>query len=385
MKTLNFMPDLSEIIRGQIAAGSGRISFEQFMDMALYYPDHGYYVSMPRIPGRRGDFFTNVSVGALYGELMARQMAQIWEIMGRPQQFAIVEQGAMDGQLAADVMGWAKKSRPDFFEAIDYRIVEPFWDNRLRQTAKLESTGFTSRTHWVGDWSECEENSISGVVFSNELLDSFPVRRIAYRAGQWMESFVTWSENVGDIGAGRFVFIEESIIDAALKERIARLPLPPLEGYTTEINMRAGAWVHTVASRLRRGVVLTVDYGFPRELYYAPERSEGTLQCYRAHQSGNDPLAQPGEQDITAHVDFTTLIEAGERCGWRTLAFTDQHHFIAGLIANNEATGRSYSPSELRQLKTLLHPEMLGTRFRVLAQARGLDADVRLDGMRLVG
>lgn len=339
----------------------GSIPFERFMERALYHPDFGYYAATESIPtGRRGDFFTNVSVGALFGEFIGWRLLQQWEAMGRPEQFTIAEQGAMDAQLAVDLLRWARSTQPDFFAAIDSLIVEPFAANRERQQSKLAEAGLNLKARWVADWSELGEKSISGAVFTNELIDSFPVRRIVRRGGQWHESFVTW-------GDGRFVFIDVPV-EELFRIEIERRLIPEVEGYTAEINLHAADWMRSVAWRLQSGIVLTVDYGFPRATLYAPERPQGTLQCYRAHQCNDDPLQAVGQQDITTHIDFTTLMETGKLCGLHTAQFLDQHHFMMERIAQAEAAGRKYSPKEIRQLQTLIHPEMLGTRFQYLIQ-----------------
>lgn len=349
-------------IRNEISRCSEKIFFERFMELALYHPVHGYYAAASTVPtGRAGDFFTNVSVGALYGEMIGRRLWKTWvEELARADKFTLVEQGAMDAQFAVDLLTWARTAKPDFFAAIEYGLVEPFAPNRERQRAKLAAAGLEAKVRWVSDWSEWPEKSITGAVFSNELIDSFPVRQVVHRDGQWHERFVTWSED-------RFVFGEDPA-SSALTAEIARLEIPPLEGYLAEINLRAADWMRAVASRLQRGVVLTVDYGFPRELLYAPERAQGTLQGYRAHQRSDGPLVAVGQQDLTTHIDFTTLIETGEACGLQTVQFVDQHHFLMERVAEAEAERRSYTPKEIRQLQTLLHPEMLGTRFRYLMQ-----------------
>ncbi len=363
-------PELIALIRREMDLHGGRIPFERFMELALYHPGHGYYAAASTLPtGRQGDFFTNVSVGALYGEFIGRKMVQIWESLGKPERFTLAEQGAMDGQFAFDLLSWAQVSRADFFAAMDYLLVDPFEANRQRQQEKLGGFG-AERVRWIGDWAELESNSIVGAIFSNELIDSFPVHRIVRRNGSWMESFVEWQGDESDVGSGRFAFVDSLIASEALKNEIARLPLPDVEGYVTEVNLRAREWMRMVASRLQRGILFTVDYGFPSELYYRRERNEGTLQCYRAHRSHNDPLRSAGVQDISAHVDFTALMETGEASGLRTVQFIDQHHFLVEMITAGEATGRQYSPKEIRMLKTLLHPEMLGSRFQYLIQER---------------
>lgn len=356
--------ELIAAIRQEIDATGGAIPFARFMTLALYHPQWGYYsdaeaTSIPTGTKPGADFFTNVSVGPLFGELIGRRLLQAWEEMEKPAPFAVTEAGAMDGQLAVDVLLWAQKERPDFFAVTHYTFCEPIERNKTWQQKKIAEAGLTAKARWV---STLEGATISALI-SNELFDSFAVHRIVFRHGTWLESHVTWEED-------QFVFVDKPISSSELAEEIKRRSIPEVEGYTTEINLAAARWLEVVISTMKRGIILTVDYGFPREIYYAPERPQGTLQAYRAHQRNEDLLAAVGQQDITAHVDFTTLIEAGEANGLRTVEFIDQYHFVLAMMARAEAVGRVYTPQEIRAIKTLMHPEMLGTRFQYLVQEK---------------
>jgi SAM-dependent MidA family methyltransferase len=336
-----------------VVEARGGVSFRDFMDLALYDPDHGYYGAGRAQLGRQGDFFTNVSVGAVFGQLMARQFAEMWERLGRPGGFAIVEQGANDGTFAADVLGWCRGEAGDFFEALRYEIVEGLEVLQGRQKERLRD--FRAKVAWRAGVEELPR--FTGVHFSNELVDAFPVHRVRYRDREWRELWVSpelaWEERSAP----------EELLDAVRD-------VPRIEGYTTEVNLEATRWARAVASTVERGWVVTIDYGFPRERYYAPERREGTLECYAGHAKGLDPLAKPGFRDLTAHVEFTSLARGFLEAGMELAGFTDQHHFLTGLAAQAFA-GRAPTAQEARGMKTLLHPEMLGRVFQVLATERG--------------
>ena len=347
-----------------LVAGRGGMSFRDYMEVALYHPDLGYYGAGRAALGRKGDFFTNVSVGPVFGRLMGTQFREMWERLGRPEGFTIVEQGANDGTFAADVLWWCGEEAPDFYGAMRYGIVEGIEVLRERQIEKL--AGFPGKIEW---WNKVlEVPAVAGIHFSNELIDAFPVHLLRFTDGEWRELWVT-----GEMG-WREELVREAGLLAALEG------VPRIEGYTTEVNLDARGWAREVAERIERGWVLTIDYGFPRERYYAPERVRGTLECYAEHVKGLDPLARAGFCDLTAHVEFTSLARAFEENGMGLAGYTDQHHFLTGLLAG--AFGdRPPTAKEARELKTLLHPEMLGTSFQVLAVGKGVP-DGKLSGFQ---
>ena len=347
---------LTDLIRQKIGR-DGPVSFAWFMERALYHPDHGYYSSGRCEIGRRGDYFTNISVGPLFGRLLAEQFAEMWESLGQPADFAIVEQGAHHGDFARDVLATAQDKMPEFFSALRYCIVEPFPILRQRQVDALR--GFGGKVAWEKSLADVEP--FCGVHFSNELLDSMPVHLVERpaAASTWLERYVAAS------GDG-FAFVLKPIGNEELLAKIPRdLPAP----YETEVNLAALSWVETVAAKLIRGFVLAVDYGYPRDRFYAAERTRGTLQSYAGHQRAPSPLQGVGHTDITAHVDWTSLAERAERSGLKLSGFTDQHHFLTGLISR-----RPPEETERRALQTLLHPELLGTRFQFLALGKDAPA-----------
>jgi SAM-dependent MidA family methyltransferase len=370
------MTSLEEIIRAEIRA-NGPMRFDRFMEMALYHPGSGYYAKLggPSPIGKSGDFFTSVSVGPLFGGLLARQFLQMWQLLGNPAPFWIIEQGAHDGQLACDILEWCRAETPEFFHAIRYAIVQSAGAASILQKCAPEPD-LISRMTWFENLESLAAEMPVGVFFSNELVDAFPVRSIMYCSGRWMEQYV-------DIKAESLCWIDRPIRDAELNQAIEALPLPDAEGYTTEINLRARGWMGEVARALKRGYVLTIDYGYPASVYYASFRTNGSLTAFVRHHSIDAVLAEPGMRDITAHVDFTALAQAGEKAELTTLGFLDQQRFLMG-VAHDELSGvagpRLKIQESLTAWNTLTHPDHLGANFFALLQAK--DAPVNLVGLR---
>ncbi|OGO50545.1 MAG: hypothetical protein A2148_02550 [Chloroflexi bacterium RBG_16_68_14] len=359
---------LVELLRRRIEA-EGAITFHDFMETVLYHPQQGYYATRQPM-GREGDYLTSPEVHPIFGALVAKQLLQLWELMGRPQPFDLVEQGAGTGLLARDILRWASKREPEFCQAIRYRIVEISPALRRRQEETLSTAD--GEVEWLEELPE----AIQGCLLSNELIDSFPVHRIVHRDRRLLEIYVSYRD-------GRF----EELLGLTSTERIAEyfadLGLWPGEGCVAEVNLRAIDWMAEVV-RLRRGFVLTFDYGYPAEELYAPWRRDGTLLCFYRHNPSHDPYARIGKQDMTAHVDFTTLMRVGRAHGLEVAGFTTQARFLAnlGIGAGVDAVARD-SPGALeeyyarrRAVQELIDPAGLG-RIRVLAQRKGvLPADL---------
>ena len=339
-----------------------------------YHPEHGYYSRSPAI-GSEGDFYTSVSVGALFGQLLARQARQMARLLDEPE-FWIVEQGAHDGQMAFDLLGDLSLREPEFFRTVRYAIVDPSPGRRAAQQRKLARFG--AQVRWLESLADWRGDAPCGLFLSNELIDAFPVRVIERNAAEWRERCVTID------GQGVLDWCLLPIADAALRDAMRDLPLPEVEGFRTEICLASREWMRGVAGFLRRGYVVTIDYGYPASLYYAPFRPDGTLTCFHKHRSDDEVLRGPGEQDLTAHVDFTALARSGEAAGLTTLAFIDQQRFFMG-VAHDELSGAAAfsgrpAGAQSRAWQILTHPEHMGTRFHVLVQ--GKDAPRGLDGLR---
>ena len=374
-------PALIELIRESIRA-RGPVSFAWFMEQALYHPEHGYYSSGRCAIGRAGDYFTSVSVGPLFGELLAAQFVEMWEALGRPADFTIVEQGAHQGEFAADMLSAVRTKAPGFFSALRYRIIEPFPVLRERQGKALSP--FETKVEWRDSLQSIEP--FAGVHFSNELFDALPAHLICSRGpavrvtAELRET--SWDERLVDLQNDEFIFVERPIRSPMLRARLPRLPSRPA-GYTTEVNLAALGLIETISRRLERGFVLAVDYGYPREEYYGALRREGTLRCRSQHRVVSSPFEEIGHADIATHVEWTSVAERAVNCGLTLAGFADQHHFITGLMASALRNELSHAePRTRRALQTLLHPELLGTSFQFLALSKGSGIRTPLSGFR---
>jgi SAM-dependent MidA family methyltransferase len=356
------MNALTVILAARIGE-AGPLSLAEFMAAALYHPEHGYYASGRAAIGRGGDYFTNISVGPLFGRLLMRQFAEMWERLGRPAVFTIVEQGAHAGDFAHDVLEGARELEPAFFEAVRYVIVEPLPGPAAKQRTRLER--FAEKLAWVE--SPAALLPFEGVHFSNELIDAFPVHRVHLVDSEWREHRVDFQD-------GRFVWCDAPLAGEALRAHAAALPSDLPDGYTTEVNLLAAPWISKVAARLQRGWVLVIDYGYPRAEYYRPERTGGTLSAYVNHRRVDDPLSSPGEIDLTAHVDFSALADAARAAGLRVAGLTDQHHFMVGLARlhfRDAAEMTAALEKEHRAFKTLMHPNLMGSAFKAICFSNG--------------
>ncbi len=378
------MKTLAEVIRGEILGRNGVLPFDRFMELALYCPNLGYYETKKDSVGRRGDFFTSVSVGSLFGELLAFQFAE-WLDPLPGDGLAIVEAGAHNGQLARDVLAWLQSSRPDLFDRIEYRILEPSLSRRQWQqetlkhfAAKIQwfaafpsSTGKPSNHSTIEPPNDLTMSPINGIIFSNELLDAFPVRRFGWDAAkkEWFE----WGVRVK---GAQFAWAEMATAVGELPSLVRNAPTPLLEvlpdEFAVETSPAAVEWWQCAARSLQRGKLMTADYGLTTDEFFLPSRKNGTLRAFFRHHFAADPLASPGEQDLTAHVNFSEIQQAGEEAGLITEAFSTQAKFLTGILERTVSGGKfsEWNSSRGRQFQTLTHPEHLGRAFRVLVQAR---------------
>jgi SAM-dependent MidA family methyltransferase len=357
---------LARFIRDTIRE-RGPVTFRWFMEQALYHPDHGFYSSGRCAIGRQGDYFTNVSVGSLFGRLMAAQFIEIWESLGQPNEFTIVEQGAHDGTFASDALAFAQVNQPEFFETLRYRIIEPFPNLQVRQEAKLQAV--REKIEWQKSLEQSKP--FTGIHFSNELIDALPVHLIAGSKGAWQEKYVTSTDE-------HFEFIGGPLSTSELRKQTKKCP-PPNSNYETEVNLAALDWIELLSAKLERGFVLAVDYGYSRGEFFAPERTSGTLRSFANQRAVSSPLLNVGQTDITTHVNWTSLIERAEECGLRFAGFTDQHHFITALAT---ALPNELEARDRRGLQTLLHPELLGRTFQFLVFAKNLAKPSQLTGFK---
>lgn len=376
---MDFNPALYAVIAEHIAnTPQKQISFAEYMDLALYHPKYGYYSSKAvKIGFKDGDFFTSPSLGSDFGELLAEQFWQMWNILERPVPFSLVEMGAGQGILASHILSYLHLHYPDFLAALEYLIVEKSPGLKQEQQQRLQD--FSVR--WC-NLADIPANSITGCFFSNELVDALPVHQIILAAGEVREVYVTTRGDKGDEGE-LFVEVTGEVSTPRLKAYFDLVGVDLAtqiyaDGYRSEINLAALDWLSIVANRLQRGYVLTIDYGYPAHRYYNPMRSQGTLQCYYQHRYHNNPYINLGQQDITAHVDFTALEKWGEQCGLNNLGFIQQGLFLMALGLGDRIAAISQAKLPLTQLlqrraalHQLIDPTELGG-FGVLIQSKGL-------------
>ncbi|NDJ20198.1 class I SAM-dependent methyltransferase [Nostoc sp. B(2019)] len=362
-----------------------RITFAEFMDMALYHPQHGYYCSdAVKIGFQGGDFFTSPNLGADFGELLAEQFFQMWKILEQPVPFSLVEMGAGQGVLALHILKHYQLHYPDFLTALEYVIVEKSPALRQEQQQRLQE--FPVR------WCNLEDispNSITGCFFSNELVDALPVHQFSLETGELREIYVTTQADKGDeevFSSPTMPSFVEVIGEPSTPQLAEYLDFVGInyaqsiypDGYRSEINLAALDWLSIVADRLQRGYVLTIDYGYPASRYYNPRRSQGTLQCYYHHRFHDNSYIHIGRQDITSHVDFTALESWGERCGLDKVGFTQQALFLMALGLGDRIAAISYQNQPLSKLlrrRDALHQLLDSTGlggFGVLVQSKGL-------------
>ena len=371
---------------------NGAIPFVRFMELALYCPETGYYETKKNTVGRCGDFITSVSAGEIFGQLLAFQFGGWLENLSqfkiKNEKLKIIEAGAHDGKLAADILHWLKKFRPELFSEIEYCLLEP---SSRRQSWQQETLKEFSNVRWFSNLSavavadlksDISNFKLNGIIFGNELLDAFPVRRLG-----WDATGKKWFEWGVSLAGEKFIWArladslapsdgERAGVRGALPSAILHLPSSLLEvlpdGYTIETSPAAENWWRAAAKFLAHGKLLTIDYGFTAEEQFSPSRTRGTLRAYHRHRVSDDLLANVGEQDLTAHVNFSAIQKVGEEAGLTTETFCTQPQFLTRILAaavkQNEFA--QLDAKQVRQFQTLTHPEHLGRAFRVLVQAR---------------
>jgi SAM-dependent MidA family methyltransferase len=314
-----------------------------------------------------------VSVGDLFGEILADQFVELFDLLGTVHDFKLVEQGAENAQLAKDVLK-ALASEPKS-AGWEYWIVEPSAKKTTQQNTHLGTAPIP--VHWIPDLQS--PSSVSGIVFCNELLDALPCHLVEHDGEKWCEIRVQEK-------GGIFHFVRTPIQDKRLADHVADLPKPSTTPYRTEVNLAVLDWMRTATRALTRGFILVIDYGFPWAEFYSPARIEGTLTGYYRHQRQKDVLQRPGEIDITAHINFSALTQAALSAGCILLGFTDQHHFMVGAaeqrlleieLLANQGSLLEDQQRFLRKYKSLMHPHTMGLAYKYLLLGKGVSpADV---------
>ncbi len=339
------------------------------MELALYHPDYGYY-ARGNVPGKAGDFITSPCVHRVFGATLGLQVLEAFELLKKPKDFVIVEAGAGAGYLALDILNYLAFKGFDF----PYYIVEPFPALRALQEETLKD--YLKNISWFQDFSELPP--FEGIFLCNELFDALPVHLVEKREG---ELFEIWLEFRGGEVTEKLEKLTEPEI---LKIIYPYVPSWP-EGYRTEVSLRAEEIYRALSQKMKRGLLVIIDYGYPRGDYYHPERKKGTLLCYFRHRACENPYFKPGHIDITAHVDFTLLRELGEKYGFLNLGFTQQGPYLASLGIDRvflEISEGNFRDREA--LKLLVFPEGFGQSHWVLVQGRflGFTKIPQLSGFR---
>ena len=368
---------LREIIETEIRQ-KGPIPFSRYMELCLYHPEHGYYSRNAGQFGKAGDFYTSSDVHAVFGRLLARQFEQMWRALDSPARLEIVELGPGRGLFARDVLDWSKKKFPEFFAAVYYVLIEssPALREALRERLKEQIAAGKASVVESMEAGDVASN-VSTIVFANEFFDALPVDVVDHRGelrvgaadGRFVEDFVSPAPDLLD-------FLDRYSVRPEAHERVEAAPA-------------ALGWMERVAASIPRGFAVIIDYGYTQGEQKAG-RHRGTVMSYRQHTASDDPYAAPGEQDITAHVNFTALRAAGEASGLEALGLVTQAQFLMGIGEENQfadAFEDCRLPQEQTkvalQLKHLVTPAGMGETFHVLVMSRGVAREkaARLSGL----
>jgi SAM-dependent MidA family methyltransferase len=377
---------LEALLVARITA-SGPILFSEYMEACLYDPDHGYYEA-----GRKdfngandnngnADYYTSAHMGGVYGRLLARQFEEMWRRAGQPERFTLVESGAGNGRLAACILDFAEARMPKFYAALEY-ITGERSARRREEIQQILLRHIAAGRTTVS--AQMPERIPQGCLFSNELVDAFPIRRVIRKSGKLLEIRVGYAE-----GALCDTF---SAAPAHLGAYFEEQGIELCEGQEAEVNLEACAWIEAVGHALERGFVVTVDYGHEAKELYNERHMRGTLLTFSRHRAGENYYDVPGQQDLTAHVNFTALEKHGERSGLERTGLAWQGEFLMALA--REENFQSVMPEDenavgrlkaLLQFKALIHPEGMGESFRVLIQHKGFSGTPKLTGLLKLG
>ena len=348
----------------------GRITFAEFMELALFWPKGGYY-TVPDNVGPKGDFYTAPSAHPSFGALICVQALQMWRLLECPATFWLVEMGGGAGILCHDVVEYSAHLPQEFRDSLRYlcldRVPSPGVEDQLPGAARSRVDRLAAQGVPL--------HGIEGCFLSNELVDSFPVHRVMVKEGVLKEIYLTLED-------GKLVEVLDSASTSALEERLDSLNVSLPEGFSAEINLAMCPWLAEVSSALERGFHLTIDYGRPATELYSQRRRRGTLTCFYRHTQTDSPYLRIGSQDITAQVDFTSFIEEGRGCGLEPLGFSTQRQFLQNLglpqfMRRLMATGLKQREIEANRLGMLdiVRPGGMG-EFKVLAQGKGVGSPV---------
>lgn len=374
----------------------GPITVAEFMSLALYHPEHGYYSGAAHRTGRAGDFFTSVDLGPLFGRLLARQFAEMWQVLEAPggeipieggrageSGIDLVEAAAANGQLARDVLGAATEESPAFYAATRLHLVDasPAAREAQRETLGPHAARLVSSSARLPD-------EVHGVIYANELLDALPVHAVVQTPVGLAERYVSLDDRHG---TPRFIEQAGPLSNEAIGRHLASLGVALTPGARAEVNLSALAWLTRACSALHRGFLVLIDYGHPADQLYAESHAAGTLTSFVQHVSpadgpaDNTPawLQDPGSRDITSHVDLTSVQRVAEALGCETLGVLDQTYFLLALAGAEQPGGPALpnDPRSLRAFKTLVMPGGLGSTMKVMVFGRNVGRPL-LSGLR---
>lgn len=353
-----------------------KITFADYMNLCLYDPEWGYYNSENIVIGEGGDFFTSASLSSDFGELLAVQIEELWRVLGKPKPFHLVEAGAGEGLLAVNIIQYLSNYYPDFFSCLEYIIIEKSLVLKDKQKQNIkENLGDFQQIKW-SEWHEIENNSLLGCVFSNELIDAFPVHLIEFHEGVLKEVYLFNKDNV-------LAEVLGDLSTTEIKDYLEKLKINFNSNfysnhYRTEVNLNGIYWLKTVANKLKQGYLLTIDYGYNAEKYYHPQRFKGTLKCYYQHRHHDNPYLNIGCQDITSHVNFTALEVYGDLYNLSKIGYIPQALFLMNLGLGDRISSLSSGKIGIgeiierrNKLHNLINPQGLGN-FGVLLQGKNL-------------
>jgi SAM-dependent MidA family methyltransferase len=366
---------LYRIIADEIRA-QGPLPFTRFMEICLYHPNYGYYSSGRAGRGREGDYYTSPTVHPVFGALLGKQLAQMWRLLGEGA-FEMVEVGGGEGYLCLDILDYLQRHEPQLYDLLRYRMVEisPVYIEKQKGLLSAHRTKVT----W-DSIADVDAMKVEGCFLSNELVDAFPVHRVVVEKGELKEIYV-------DLDKGQFVEVQSDPSTPELEAYFQRLGITLTEGQGAEVNLEALRWIEGVAKGLKRGFAITIDYGYQAQELFSSHRKDGTFMCYRGHRALSDPYSHLGLQDMTSHVNFTSLIIWGEGCGLGLTGVVPQYRFLLALGILKEAArmdegqGSWEAMNERLTLKNLILPGGMGETFKVLIQHKGIE-NPQLDGLR---
>jgi len=352
-----------------------RISFYEFMNMALYFPELGYYTKDRRKIGKSADFYTSSSVGPIFGRTIAKHFLSLFKYIDTDN-LSILEMGGGDGRFARDVLDEIKSANNEIYNNLTYYMIEMSQYHRQLQSEHLKQ--HLDHVIWLNDLREIP-SSYKGIVFSNELIDAFPVHKVKMVNGELQEVYIIWDETEES-----FIEVTGQLTNSDIEQYFIKQQITLKEGQIAEVNLDALSWIKSVNDVLEKGYVLTIDYGYPAEELYASHRHEGSIMCYYQHVANDNPYQNIGDQDITSHVNFTFLMQEGKRLGLDTVWFTTQSYFLINNGILNELTEIGFDKSAEKDLfsdqalklnraiRQLVMPGEMGETFKVLLQQKGI-------------